>query len=33
MPMLEEKVIIEELRTEGSDSNERRIFSAKGEMA
>ena len=31
--MLERKVIIEELPMEGNDSNERRIFSAKGEMA
>lgn len=31
--MLERKVIIEELPTEGNDSNERRIFSEKGEMA
>jgi len=33
MPMLEEKVIIEELPMGGDDSNERRIFSEKGEMA
>ena len=31
--MLEKKVIIEDLPTEGNDSNERRIFSEKGEMA
>jgi mannose-6-phosphate isomerase-like protein (cupin superfamily) len=31
--MLEEKVVIEELPTGGDDSNERRIFSEKGEMA
>ncbi len=31
--MLERKVIIEELPIEGNDSNERRIFSEKGEMA
>jgi mannose-6-phosphate isomerase-like protein (cupin superfamily) len=31
--MLDRKVIIEELPKEGNDSNERRIFSAKGEMA
>ena len=31
--MLERKVIIEELPMEGKDSNERRIFSEKGEMA
>jgi mannose-6-phosphate isomerase-like protein (cupin superfamily) len=31
--MLERKIIIEELPMEGNDSNERRIFSPKGEMA
>jgi mannose-6-phosphate isomerase-like protein (cupin superfamily) len=30
--VLEEKVVVEELPAEGNDSNERRIFSEKGEL-